>query len=157
MNSAKLVKHLVYNNARSGNEQVKSFKAIIQESVYPKNPEYFSSGGMAIAVRTFKAYERSGGDKEGLIDLMLFFVECGSQFTLDYGDMDEDFYVAIEDVFEEVLEMIKESEPEVFALFEPRLRAIEEEVRRLGWGYGEQVQDLLKMSFPNFFEKEASF
>lgn len=155
MCATKLSKNLVYNNEHSGSEQVKEFKSIIRESVYPENPEYFSSGGMAIAVRTFKAYEKSGGNKEGLIDLMLFFVECGSQFTGDYGSIDEDFYTILEDVFEEVLGLIKESGPMVLASYESRLRAIEKEMRDTDWGYGDQIQDLLDMNFPGFLQKQT--
>lgn len=155
--NTKMSKSLVLKNNRSGSEQVKSFKAIIQESIYPDNPEYFSSGGMAIAVRTFDAYKKSNPNQDGLIDLMLFFVECGSQFTLDYGDMDEDFYTALEDVFEEILQLIKGSDATVLERYRTRLYAIEEEARDTGWGYGDQIQDLLDMHFPGFLKNKHTY
>ena len=73
MSATKIVKNLVYNNKLSGSEQVKSFKSIIRESVYPEYPEHFSPGGMAIAIRTFKAYEKSCGDQEELRFDVVFY------------------------------------------------------------------------------------
>jgi len=151
--STRLARNLVHNNSCSGNEQVRAFKKIIEESVYPEHPEYSSVAGMAIAVRIFDAYKKSGGNQEGLIDLMLFFVECGSQFTIDYGDIDEDFYTVLEDVFEEVLVLIKKSNIEIFERYRERLYCIAEETREIGWGYGDQIRDLLIMNFPDFFKK----
>lgn len=150
------MKNLVYGNARSGNKQVQAFKEIIQESVYPKYPENFSSSGMAIAVRTFEAYKRSCCDQEGLIDLMLFFVECGTQFTLDYGDIDEDFYNLLEDVFEDTLILIKNSDTTILERYQGRIYSITQETGDIGWGYTDQIQDLLDLHFPNFLKNNSS-
>lgn len=145
-------KNLIYNNAHSGSEKVRAFKAIIQESVYPQRAEHFSSGSMAIAVRTFEAYKKSCNDSEGLIDLMLFFVECGSQFTLDYGDIDEDFYAVLEDVFDEALGLMKNSNSTIVERYRERINSIIEDTRDIGWGYNDQLQYVLDKHFPEFLE-----
>ena len=59
-------------------------------------------------------------------------MERGSQFTLDYGDIDEDFYIILEDVFEDILMRIRNLIHVVFALYEQRLHAIEKAV--VVWG-----------------------
>ncbi len=73
--------NLVYNNISLGTDKVKSFKLIIQEACYPEEPIHFSAGSMACAMRTFEALKKNEGTQQELVDLMLFYVECGTQFT----------------------------------------------------------------------------
>lgn len=143
--------NLVDENFCSGNEKIKSFKAIIKESLYPNDPTYHSAGSMVIAERTFKAFTKSNGGIEGLIDLMLFYVECGSQFTLDYGDMDEPYYEALETIFEEMLLLLKENNS-LMKMYQHRLYAILYETREMGWGYDDQLQDITDTHFPCFLK-----
>jgi len=145
--------NLVCENAFSGRADVRKMKDIIQGLLYPKNPEYFSPGAMMLAARTFANYGQSGGTVEEAIDLMLFYVECGTQFTCDYGDMDEDFYMALETVFEDSLKLIKKAGVDVFDQYKDRLRAIESATCDIGWGYGDQIEDLLNIEFPGFLGK----
>lgn len=54
-----------------------------------------STGKAAIS-----AYKKTINDTEGLLELMVFYVECGNKFTVDYGDIDEQCYYSIETMFE---------------------------------------------------------
>lgn len=145
-----MTSNLVHNNNRSGNKQIVAFKELIQEALYPEEPMHYSYGSMAIAQRIFRTYETSGGDNTGLIDLKLFFVECGTQFTLDCGDIDEDFYTALEDAFQDALKVIKKTG--TLNVFKDRLRMIIQESQDTGYGYGDQLQDLMEMELSDFLE-----
>lgn len=120
--------NLVYKNIKSGTEKVKDFKTIIQESLYPKYPEYFSSAAMAISLRTIETLKKNGGTPSEIADLTLFYIECGTQFTCSYGDIDEDFYMELEDAFENLLIFLKEhKETNLFETYKPRIVALVEE------------------------------
>ena len=148
---ARRVRPLIDVNLNTGSEQVQAFKAILKETLY----EDFSEGSMAIGMRTIEAHKKSNADKVELIDLMLFFVECGSQFTLDFGDIDEDFYMTLETVFEDTLILIKNDSAVIFELYKDRLLMIEQKNRNMSWGYGDQIQDLLDENFPGFLESHS--
>lgn len=40
-------------------------------------------------------YCKAVRDISGEVELKIFFVECGARFTVEYGDMDEGFYNAL--------------------------------------------------------------
>ena len=141
-------KNLVRSNGLSGTPKVQAFKAIIEEAFF--NDNHFSAGSMACAMRTFDALKKSDGTTKELIDLMLFYIECGSQFTIDYEDIDEDFYTNLEDTFEEVLGLIKENDS-FLDVYKERLNAISQETHCVGWGYPDQIGELLADAFPDTF------
>jgi len=147
--------NLVYKNINLGTEKVKSFKAVIQESLYPKHPEYFSPGAMATSLRTIDALKKSGGTPSEIADLTLFYVECGTQFTCSYGDIDEDFYAELENAFEDLLIFFKENrETNLLDTYKHRIKAlIEEADDHVGWGYPDQLKDYLVTHFPSDFEE----
>ena len=143
--------NLVYHNAPSGTPKTVAFKKIILEGLYPEDPIHWSGASMALTMRTFEALKKSDGSANELIDLMLFYVECGTQFTSDYGDIDEDFYEQLETVFEDTLKLIKTVDPQL-TIYKQRLEAIKATAHEVGWGYGDQIDDLLDMAFPGMFK-----
>lgn len=147
--------NLVYKNINLGTEKVKTFKAIIQESLYPKYPEHFSSGAMAASSRTINALKKNGGTPSEIADLMLFYVECGTQFTCSYGDIDEDFYTELENAFEDLLIFLKENkETNLLDTYKYRINALVKEADDcVGWGYPDQLKDYLMMHFPSDFKE----
>lgn len=70
-----------------GNDPLKPYKKIIDNALFPdvmKNePIRIARGKQAIA-----DYTKAVGDPRGKLELMLFFVESGTSFTLDLGDID---------------------------------------------------------------------
>ena len=143
--------NLVYKNIKLGTEKVQDLKAIIQESLYPKYPEYFSPGAMSVSLRIIDTLKKNGGTPSELADLMLFYVECGTQFTCSYGDIDEDFYNELENVFEDLLIFLKENTTtNLFETYQHRINAIIKEADdHVGWGYPDQLRDCLMTHFPS--------
>jgi len=43
---------------------------------------------------------------------MVFFVECGNNFTLSYGDIDDDFYDSLLLMYEKAIQNVTELSPE---------------------------------------------
>ncbi|MBI3190541.1 hypothetical protein HYZ41_02455 [archaeon] len=46
---------------------------------------------------------------EEIIDLMIFYVEEGTRFTLKFGDINENFYNSMERMYRDVIEMLLEN------------------------------------------------
>jgi hypothetical protein len=47
---------------------------------------------LPMARRAIREFSKVTSDAEAVADLMIYAVECGNRFTLDCGDIDEDFY-----------------------------------------------------------------
>ena len=94
------------------------------------------------AKKVISEYRKSTGDLRGTLDLMLTYLERGHAFTNDFGDIDEPFYDALENMLERFAVELRSSPAkyELYEQFRPRLL----EMRRtsdIGWGYGDAVQE----------------
>lgn len=140
------INELVSNNFFIGSEQLRPYKKIIQKSAYPSFNHSFS---LDIATETIEAYEQSGGSIFNTIELTVFFLECGTHFSSDFGgDMGEEFYEVLENTFEDLLKKLKKSDDtNLFDNFAPRLRALIEIGKESGWGYGDQLEDYWQECF----------
>jgi hypothetical protein len=87
---------------------------------------------------------------------MVYFVERGNQFTVDFGDIDEGFYSSLESMFGRILETLKRSDYEVIAHFLPRLVAIRDAAAGIGWGYHDYLCEALAKAFPRAAEDGAT-
>ena len=97
------------------------------------------------ARRLIRDYRKATQDISGTLDLMLHYVETGTEFTNTYGDINEPFYNSLESVLVDFCEGIfKSSDPEqAYGQFNKRLVALKKATYGIGWGYGDAVQEIL--------------
>jgi hypothetical protein len=123
------------------------YKKIVDECMYPdihKNkPIQISRAKKAIS-----DYSKAVDDALGEAELMTFFVEQGNAFTLEYGDMDESFYGALNLMYRRAIEKVG-SLPAVHRdSFKERLEAIMRSSATIGWGYHDGLRDDYYSAFP---------
>lgn len=111
-------------------------------------PISLSKGRKAIS-----EYRKAVGDTKGLLDLMIYYVECGTNQTLVYGDMWEEFYDSMESMYAKAINLLKKSDPSLSVLFLPRLRDIVDKTKGMGWGYHDGLMDTLFTAFPDAQEE----
>jgi hypothetical protein len=97
------------------------------------------------ARRLIRNYRKATKDTIGTLDLMLHYVETGTEFTNTYGDINELFYNSLESVLNDFCEGIfKSSDPEqAYVQFNKRLVVLKKAVYGIGWGYGDTVQEII--------------
>lgn len=66
-------------------------------------------------------------------DLSLYFAECATDFTMNFGDIDEKFYDALGDAYRDAVAIAREDE-ELYKLWKDRLEYIYHEFLGFGWG-----------------------
>jgi hypothetical protein len=130
-----------------GQEQVQTVLADYkQEIIYC----FFGERGISddlpklrVARRLIRDYRKATQDTVGTLDLMLHYVETGTEFTNTYGDINEPFYNSLESVLVDFCEGIfKSPDPkQAYAKFYKRLAALKRETYGIGWGYGDTVQE----------------
>ncbi len=94
------------------------------------------------AKKVISEYRKSTSDLRGTLELMLIYVERGHQFTLDFGDIDEPFYIVLENMLERFAVELRRSPAkyELYEQFRPRLMAIRKN-SDIGWGYGDFIRE----------------
>ncbi len=75
---------------------------------------------------------------------MLTYVEQGTEFTNQFGDIDEPFYDNLGTVLDQVASILELSEcKHLYLVFADRLWDLKYETATMGWGYGDQVRDVV--------------
>jgi hypothetical protein len=115
------------------------FKETIDECMYP---DIFKNKPIQIAKakKAINDYSKAVGDPLGEAELMTFFVECGNQYTVDLGDIDEKFYDALNRMYRRSIEKVLSLPSEQQSEFKVRLKAIMTSSAKIGWGYHDQLQ-----------------
>src|SRR4030095_10078888 len=92
------VKDFLHARFLTSERTLAPYKNTIQQSLSPDvihgEDIELSRGRKAIS-----AYKKATNDPRGTLELMVYYVECGTQFTVDYGDIDEAFYASLESMF----------------------------------------------------------
>ena len=88
------------------------------------------------AVRNFKKLSPTEND---YADIMLFYVECGVDYTNAFGDIDEPFYNSIAGMFHDACKYIKTNGMQV--QLKQRCKQIMDDARNTGWGFYDELSE----------------
>ena len=99
---------------------------------------------MLVAARLITGYRQATGDLLGTLDLMLTFVETGTRFTLEFGDIDEPFYEGLELMLADFRDLLL-AHPDLYEQtnLAQRLAKLAQDAGWLGWGYGGYVTEVV--------------
>ena len=113
--------------------------------------EFFPDRGLgrcslSQAKETIRAFGRVCNDPALNLDLQLYYVENGIEFTNVYGDINERFYISMEGMYRDVIDtLINMEDEELKALFRDRLKAAVDETENVGWGFHDGLYDAYMM------------
>jgi hypothetical protein len=120
-------------------DTLEKYKHDMYQMFFPKNINKSLSLKSAKSLITeFKKI----GDKEMVLDLMLFYVECGTEYTNMYGDINEAFYNSIASVFDDfVIGLNDYDSHSAYMKFEDRIERLISKAVHVGWGFGDYIID----------------
>ncbi len=121
------------------------YRSQVIEAFYPKRGFKLDLSKGKKAISDFK---KLGVSSKSLADLMLCYVEAGVQFTNDYGDINENFYVSIERMFVQTLSLM--GKEDILDHFLERNRKVAYDATNIGWGFG----DFMIAAFIDFYPDE---
>ena len=139
-------KNFIHARFSAGEDPLNSYKRIVENCLYPDVMEN-QPIGIAKAKKAISQYKKANGDQFGVVELMVSFVECGNKFTLDYGDIDEDFYYSLERMFGKAIIELKKLDEKAIEVFRPRLEQIVISSNGIGWGYHDTLADIYYNAF----------
>ena len=141
-------KVFIHSRFRIGKEQLEPYKKVISEAIYPdiyKNKSIKLSAGK----KAISEYRKATKDTIGSIELMVHYLECGNQFTVNSGDIDEQFYSSLASMFKSILHALIKEPSEVQEHYFSRLERVVDSASDIGWGYYDYISDLLEEYFPD--------
>jgi hypothetical protein len=97
---------------------------------------------MREAIKKFKDVSRN----PALIgDLMMAYVESGVRYTDEYGDIDEYFYNAMENMYDNALKYLKTNK--LLESFQGRARDVVKNTQNMGWGFPDNLGEIYNQYF----------
>jgi hypothetical protein len=118
---------------------VERYRRTIIEQFSPSRG--FGKLKLAVARRAIRDYRRATGSLAGTIDLMLTYVENGTQFTRDFGDINEAYYNSLESILHEMTQLLRKKGPALYPQFRERIQRLGDHADHIGWGYGDYLRD----------------
>jgi hypothetical protein len=126
------------------------YKDKILYAFYPKRGFNFKLKDAKKAITDFKKLSPSA---DTLADLMIFYVECGVNFTNDFGDIDGPFYTSLENTFVQALVILRDND--ILDKFEERAKKVAWDSDGIGWGFGDYMLEAYYDFYPDDIEEDS--
>jgi hypothetical protein len=130
-----------------GADVLKPYKKTIEEALYP---DVMSNDDVEIATakKAISNYGKAVGDAKGMLELMVYFVECGAGFSLDVGYGDEDFFASLERMYEKAIKLLLTLDEATIDDYYGRFEELVTSTRDIGWGFNDTLGDIFYEAFP---------
>ena len=125
------------------------YKAQVRAEFFPGG-DYPGDGNPSIAYRLLQQVEVEATHSYQVIDFLYFCVETGVEFTNTYGDIDEEFYIAFETLYERAASLALEDG--LLDDYSDRACNIFEQTSGLGWGFHDEL-DRIFTDYLSKFDK----
>ena len=126
------------------------YKAIIEHEFFPLSQSKDPPARLSVAKKAITDYKKLTNSMINIADIMVFYVETGVRFTDEYGDIDEAFYISMENMYEKALILIADNG--LAPTFKKRLLAIVDDTEGMGWGFHDDLADLYYRYFDDQIE-----
>ena len=104
------------------------------------------------AKQALSDFKKLGSSTELVADLMLFYVETGVNFTIDYGDVNEAFYNSLATTYVNSLTLMRKEN--MLDKFQGRVEKIVNDTREIGWGFHDFLLQTWMDYYPSDDEEE---
>ena len=135
-------RRFLHSRLTPGTRAVEEYRRLVADAIYP---DPFSKRRVSVrdAAAAIVEYRRSTGDASGTVDLMLTFVEAGTEQAADLGYGDEASFDALQIRLEAVAKEFDTLPAEVRANVRAHLARIQVRAHDVGWGFGDAVDELV--------------
>jgi hypothetical protein len=122
---------------------IEKYRRAVVEAIYPV-PMSRRPINLKGASATITQYRRATGDPFGTTDLMLSFVEAGTEQSVDLGYGDDAYFAALERKLDSSAAVFDDLPPNDQAKALRRLSRVRGRAQNIGWGYCDYVADVVR-------------
>lgn len=135
----------------AGDLALSPYKKRIKEAICPAQP-WKTVVKLREGRKAISDFRKASDDVRGALVLMAYYIECGNDFTLDFGDMDGVFYDSLCSMLDQLVKLlISTNDHRLACKFVP---ALEREFSRIdgkmGWGYPDEFDEQLTVLRKHF-------
>ena len=119
------------------------YKAEVRSEFFPIRG--VGDGNPSIAFRMLQRVEAEATSPRQVLDFIYFCIETGVAYTEAYGDINEEFYTAFEDLFERAAKLA--STNELIDDYSDRAHRIVTSTYEMGWGFHDELERIFTEYF----------
>jgi len=124
-----------------GVEALEKYRGKIVQQFFPARGD--GKLKLGEARKAIRDYRKATGNLPGTAELLLTYVENGTRFTHEYGDIDERFYSSVESALEELAALLRGEARVMYPQFRDRLARVEQMTDGIGWGFHDFIRDVV--------------
>ena len=94
-----------FDAENAGGEALEKYRRKIVEQFFPQRG--FGKLKLAEARKAIRDYRKATGNVAGTVDLLLTYVENGTEFTQQFGDINEAYYNSLESALNELATLLR--------------------------------------------------
>jgi hypothetical protein len=135
-------RRFLHSRLTPGNGAIEKYRRLVADAIYP---DPFSKRRVSVrdAAAAIVEYRRSTGDASGTVDLMLTFVEAGTEQAADLGYGDDAYFDALQIRLDAVAKEFDTLPADLRENVRARLGRIQVRAQDVGWGFGDAVDELV--------------
>ncbi len=114
------------------------YKKSIRNEFFPDRG--FGKARLSVARKAVTDYAKVAASVDGIADVMLWYVESGVEFTADFGDIGEAFYLSMERMYGSVLEHL--AKHDLVPEFVTRCWNVVTKSSGVGYGFHDTLHEL---------------
>lgn len=122
----------------------KKYKDQIRAAIYPDYNYGNSDVRIRDAKKAISEFEKATHNPRQTLDLMIYFLEVGTEAMEAFGMDYEEFFDSMESMFRRVFTRLKGKDQKLLPVFLKRLRHLEQASRDTGYGYGDSLADMME-------------
>ena len=131
--------YLEFYLAPDCNAELEKSKKAIRNEFFPTRG-FSEKPSFAKCRKVISDFQKLKPDPTTVADLMLFYIEQGCEYTLEFGDMWEQFYTTLEGNFDKAMRFIFLNG--LLACYYERIEKLIDSVSDCGWGFYDTLQDI---------------
>ena len=125
-----------------------SYKGAVSEEFFPDWG--CGNGSPSIAYRMLQRVEAETTSTQQVLDFIFFCVETGVQYINDYDDINEEFYMAFEDLFERAAKLALANG--LSDVYSQQAESIVMSTAGIGWGFNDELNRIFIQYFADGHE-----
>ena len=119
-------------------EVFEKYKNMIKNEFFPTRG--FGKLRYSNVNKAISEYKKLTTNLELVAKLMFYYPEIGIMFTREYGDIDERFYINIENAYENALKYVHKNNLQ--DMFKDQAHNIKVKAQNIGWGFEEDMAEI---------------
>lgn len=133
--------HARWKAGECGGETLEKYRGKIVEQFFPVRGD--GKLNLGEARKAIRDYRKATGNLPGTAELLMTYVENGTRFTREFGDIDERFYSSVESALDDLAALLRGAARALYPQFRDRLASVEQMADGIGWGFHDYVGDVV--------------